>query len=142
EASLRRTAELYTGPLLEDCLEEWASTERAVRAEQLLAALEALAERAASRGEHAEAIPYLRRAEALDPLRDTLPRRLMTSLAASGDPAAAIQTYRDFRLRLQEELAAAPDEATTRLFHEIRAAARRTGRWGDGATGTARNERK
>jgi hypothetical protein len=49
----------------------------------------------------------------------------MTCLAAAGDPAAAIQTYRDFRIRLQEELATAPDEATTRLFDEIRAAARR-----------------
>ena len=49
------------------------------------------------RGDHGEAIRYLRRAEALDPLRDSLPRRLMTSLAAAGDPAAAIQTYRDFR---------------------------------------------
>src|SRR5262249_39188772 len=32
--------------------------------------------------------------------------------------------YRDFRIRLQEELVAVPEEATTRLFHEIRAAAR------------------
>jgi predicted ATPase/DNA-binding SARP family transcriptional activator len=124
EASLRRAVAVYTGPLLEECSEEWAFTARATRAEQYLVALEALADRAAGRGEHPEAIPYLRRAEALDPLRDSLPRRLMASLAAAGDPAAAIQTYRDFRLRLQEELAAAPDEATTHLFHEIRAAAR------------------
>jgi predicted ATPase/DNA-binding SARP family transcriptional activator len=124
EASLRSAVELYSGPLLEDCLEEWAFSERATRAEQFLAALEALADRAAGRGNHGEAVQYLRRAAALDPLRDTLPRRLMSSLAAAGDPAAAIQTYRDFRLRLQEELAAAPDEATTRLFHEIRATTR------------------
>jgi predicted ATPase/DNA-binding SARP family transcriptional activator len=124
EESLRVAVAVYTGPLLEECLEEWAFTERTTRAEQYLAALEALAERAEQRGDHGEAIRYLRRAEALDPLRDSLPRRLMASLAAAGDPAAAIQTYRDFRLRLQEELAAAPDEATTRLFQEIRAAAR------------------
>src|SRR5712691_10999214 len=125
DESLRGAVAVYTGPLLEDCLEEWAFSERAARAEQLLAALETLAERAQERGDHGEAIRYLRRAEALDPLRDSVPRRLMTSLAAAGDPAAAIQTYRDFRIRLQEELAAAPDEATTRLFHAIRATARR-----------------
>ena len=125
EESLRGAVALYTGPLLEGCLAEWAFSERAARAEQCLAALETLAERAAAQGDHGEAIRYLRRAEALDPLRDSLPRRLMTSLAAAGDPAAAIQTYRDFRLRLQEQLAAAPDAATTRLFHEIRTAARR-----------------
>jgi predicted ATPase/DNA-binding SARP family transcriptional activator len=135
EESLRRAVALSTGPLLEGCLEEWAFSERTTRAEQYLTALETLAERAAGRGDHPEAIRHLRRAEALDPLRDSLPRRLMTSLAAAGDPAAAIQTYRDFRIRLQEELATAPDEATTRLFHEIRAAARLPGRRGDRATG-------
>jgi predicted ATPase/DNA-binding SARP family transcriptional activator len=124
EESLQGAVAVYTAPLLEGCLEEWAFTERTARAEQLLTALETLAERTVERGEHEAAIRYLRRAEALDPLRDTLPRRLMSSLAAAGDPAAAIQTYRDFRLRLQEELAAAPDEETTRLFHEIRAATR------------------
>jgi predicted ATPase/DNA-binding SARP family transcriptional activator len=124
EESLRAAVAVYTGPLLEDCVEEWAFSERTTRAEQFLAALEALAGRAEERGDHGEAIRYLRRAEALDPLRDSIPRRLMTSLAAAGNPAAAIQTYRDFRLRLQEELAAAPDEATTRLFQEIRTAAR------------------
>jgi predicted ATPase/DNA-binding SARP family transcriptional activator len=125
EASLRGAVEIYTGPLLEECLEEWALNERAARAEQYLVALEALAEQAEGRGDHDEAIRYLRRAEALDPLRDSLPRRLMTCLAAAGDPAAAIQTYRDFRIRLEEELATVPEEATTRIFHEIRAAARR-----------------
>src|SRR5262249_31486941 len=97
----------------------------AVRAEQFLGALECLAARAEARGDHGEAIRYLRRAEALDPLRDSLVQRLMTQLAAAGDPAAAIQTYRDFRLRLQGELAAAPEEATPRLCQEIRASARR-----------------
>ena len=134
EESLRGAVALYTGPLLEGCLAEWAFTERAARAEQCLAALETLAERAQERGDHGEAIRYLRRAEALDPLRDSLPCRLMTSLAAAGNPGAAIQTYRDFRQRLQEQLATAPDEATTRLFHEIRAAARRRrGRAGGGS---------
>src|SRR5207245_2186256 len=84
EESLRGAVAVYTGPLLEGCLEEWAFTERAARDEQCLAALETLAEGAAGRGEHGEAIPYLRRAEALDPLRDSLPRRLMTRLAAAG----------------------------------------------------------
>jgi predicted ATPase/DNA-binding SARP family transcriptional activator len=124
EDALRRAVEVYTGPLLEECPAEWAFTERATRAEQFLAALETLAGRAAARGDNGASIQYLRRAEALDPLRDSVVQQLMSSLAAAGDPAAAIQTYRDFRIRLQEELAAAPDEATTLLFHEIRTATR------------------
>jgi predicted ATPase/DNA-binding SARP family transcriptional activator len=124
EDALRRAVEVYTGPLLEECPAEWAFTERATRAEQFLAALETLAGRVAARRDHGASIQYLRRAEALDPLRDSVVQQLMSSLAAAGDPAAAIQTYRDFRIRLQEELAAAPEEATTRLFHEIRTATR------------------
>ena len=50
DESLRRAVELYTGPLLEGCVEEWAFSERAARAEQCLAALETLAERAAGAG--------------------------------------------------------------------------------------------
>src|SRR5207248_11721705 len=67
---------------------------------------------------------YLRRAEALDPLRDSIARRLMTCLAATGDPAAAIEVYRNLRIRLLEEIAAQPDAATTQLFDTIRAASR------------------
>src|SRR5262249_45810043 len=124
EASLREAVAVYTGPLLEGCVEEWVLAERETRAEQCLTALEALAERAAERRGPPPAIPYLHRAGTLEPRRDSLQQRLMANLAAAGDPAAAIQTYRNFRIRLQEALIAQPDEATTRLFHEIRASAR------------------
>jgi predicted ATPase/DNA-binding SARP family transcriptional activator len=124
EEALQSAVELYTAPLLEGCVEEWALAERMARAEQCLAALERLAERMEGRGDHRAAIRYLRRAEAMDPLQDSIARRLMANLAASGDPAAAIEVYRNFRSRLHEELAVQPDEATTCLFREIRAAAR------------------
>lgn len=141
ERSLCEAVAVYTGPLLEGYVEEWMLAEREQRAERFLAALEALAEGVEARGEHAEAIGYLRRAEALDPLRDSITRRLMANLAAAGDPAAAIQVYRDFRNRLQAELAAVPEEATTRLFQEIRARGRErtrydaSGRAGERASG-------
>src|SRR5262249_27549284 len=89
-----------------------------------LAALETLADRAAERGDHPAAIRHLRQAEALDPLRDTTARRLMTLLEASGDPAAAIEVYRQLRQRLHETLSGAPDEATTPLFQATRTRAR------------------
>ena len=61
EESLRGAVALHAGPLLEGCVEEWVLAERQTRAEQCLAALEALAERAEGRGNHREAIGYLRR---------------------------------------------------------------------------------
>ncbi|HZT42417.1 MAG TPA: BTAD domain-containing putative transcriptional regulator [Chthonomonadaceae bacterium] len=128
EGSLQRAVALYTGPLLEGCYEEWIILERESREQAVLAALETVAERATERAEHAEAIRYLRQAQTLDPLRDSVARRLMASLAATGDPGAAVEVYRELRKRLQEDLASAPDEATTQLFQQIRTHARETTR--------------
>jgi DNA-binding SARP family transcriptional activator len=97
EASLQAAVALYTGPLLEGCYEAWVTLERESREQACLAALETLSERAEERGDYAEAIRHLRRAEAMDPLRDSLSRRLMACLAATGDPAAAIEVYRNLR---------------------------------------------
>ncbi|MEZ0327783.1 MAG: BTAD domain-containing putative transcriptional regulator [Fimbriimonas sp.] len=116
-------AELYIGTLLEGCYKEWAVVERDLRAEQCLQALQSLAQKAADEGDHLLAVRVLRRAEAMDSLRDSTVRQLMLSLAASGDPGAAVEVYRDLRQRLHHELHATPDEATTRLFQEIRSQA-------------------
>lgn len=124
ETSLRSAVALYTGPLLEGCYEEWVRLERQSREQACLSALETLAQRAQDRGDHQEAIRHLRRAEALDPLRESIARHLMTSLAATNDPAAAIEVYRNLRERLHAQLAAAPDPETTLLFQQIRTTAR------------------
>lgn len=117
----------YTGPLLEGCYEEWVLPERESRAAQCLQALDTLADRSRESGSHGAAAGYLRRAEALDPLRDSTARRLMETLEAAGDPAAAIEVYRRLRNRLHEELSVSPDQATTRLFYDIRARAKSRG---------------
>jgi predicted ATPase/DNA-binding SARP family transcriptional activator len=134
EASLRTAVGLYTGPLLEGCVEEWVLLERETRAEQCLRALEALAERAEARGEHSEALASLRRAEALDPLRDSLQRGLIRLLAAGGDLPAALLTYREHRLRLHREMNLEPDGETQTLFRRLREEARRqaSGRGSEG----------
>jgi DNA-binding SARP family transcriptional activator len=137
EASLREAVGVYTGPLLEGCVEEWVLVEREARAEQCLVALETLAERAEGRGNSREAVRDLRRAQAMDPLRDSMNRRLMRILAASGDAPAALLAYREYRDRLHREMSGEPDVETTRLFQEIRARARENA---DGATrGRGRN---
>src|SRR5262245_18603486 len=84
EIALRDAVEVYAGPLLEGCYEEWALLERERREQACLTALETLAEWAQEREDYGEAIRFLRRAEALDPLRDSIARRLMPCLAATG----------------------------------------------------------
>lgn len=124
EASLRHAVALYRGPLLEDCVEEWITVERESRAETCLQALEKLADRMVERDDYADALVYLARAEALEPLRDSVVRRRMAALAATGDLPAALWCYREHRHRLYRELNVEPDEATVRLFRELRAGRR------------------
>jgi class 3 adenylate cyclase len=124
EASLEEAVSLYRGPLLEGCQEEWLFQERRLREEACLEALETLAAGALDRGEGGMAEGYLRRAVALDPLRETAQRALMQALAAAGNYAAVLQSYRDLRQRLHQELNAEPDPETQALFQHLRAGAR------------------
>jgi DNA-binding SARP family transcriptional activator len=50
-----------------------------------------------------------------EPYREAGHRLLMESLAATGNPAAALRAYEDLRVRLREELGVAPSEATQAL---------------------------
>jgi DNA-binding SARP family transcriptional activator len=138
-ASLQRAVALYRGPLLEGCVEEWAFQERQARESAYLAALETLAGQARESEDLGAAERYLRRAIAVDPLRETAHRALMQTLAMAGNYAAALTAYRDLRLWLHQELNAEPDPETQALFQQLRIEARAKsdggmGRQGDGAT--------
>ena len=119
EEARRRAVEAYTGPLLEGCYADWATSERETLAARCLEALEKLAERVEARGEIEEGVRWLRRAEGLDPMRELTVLRLMTALDAMGDHASAMQTYREFRDRLHEAVHASPNPATTDLYAKI-----------------------
>ena len=123
--SLEAAVALYQGPLLEGWMAEWVFQERQVREQGFLRALEALAEGAMARGDPATAEGYLRRAVGVDPLRESAQRALMQTLAAGGNYAEAILTYRELRLGLQRELNLEPDAETRALFQHLRAEARR-----------------
>ena len=119
-ASLEAATALYRGALLEACEEEWLLPERLERAEAYLGALETLSKKAIAAGHPAHALPFLKMAIAIDPLRASVQRALMQALADTGDRAAVTQVYRDFRLYLHEELHAQPDQETTVLYEGLR----------------------
>jgi DNA-binding SARP family transcriptional activator len=123
-ASLQQAIALYRGPLLEDCSEEWVFSERQAREQACLEALEALATQAMRDRDALAAERYLRRALALDPLRESAQRALMQVLAAGGNYAAALLVYRELRQRLHREINAAPDPETTALSQRLRDEAR------------------
>jgi DNA-binding SARP family transcriptional activator len=123
--SLEHAVSLYRGPLLEECGEGWVFQERQVRKEAYLQALEQLAAHAVAGGEPTAVERHLRRAVAVDPLRETAQRALMEALAVRGNYAAALLAYRELRLRLHRELNAEPDPETTALFQQIQDEVRR-----------------
>ena len=119
-ASLQQAADLYRGPLLTGCTEEWALRERDALAQAHLDALETLGTLALQAEAFAEAASRLRRVVAIDPYRETAQQALMRVLAAGGDPVAAMLAYRQFRLLLHEELRTEPAPETRALFERLR----------------------
>jgi DNA-binding SARP family transcriptional activator len=123
-SALEEATQLYRGPLLEGCAEDWVIAEREARQQAYLRALDSLAGLAMARADYVAAVAHLRRGIALDPLRESEQRKLMEALAANGEFASATQVFRDLRLLLRRELNTDADPQTTALFHEIRRKAR------------------
>ena len=119
-AALERALNFYRGPLLAGCHEPFAVEERDLRERSFTSIVERLAARYAALQDHSRATDMLRRAVAADPYRESAFRALMTSLAASGEAAAAMDLYRNLRLNLRRELNAEPDPETKGLYRSIR----------------------
>src|SRR5262249_22754437 len=94
------------------------------REEAYLGALERLGEAALAAAQPEVAAGYLRRAAAVDPLRESAQRALMTALAESGSYAAATEVYRELRRRLHRDLNAEPSPETRALFERLRSQVR------------------
>jgi predicted ATPase/DNA-binding SARP family transcriptional activator len=119
EEELAQAVELYQGPLLPDCTEEWVLPEREERAQAYLAALEGLAQRATERGDPATAVPWLRRLVSADPRRESACAALMEALAEGGDRAAVTQVYQDLRRLLRQDLNTDPAPETKALYQRL-----------------------
>ena len=118
---------LYRGPFLDGFFlkggvefEQWVEAQRARFARQVLAALAALADRAAAVGAAGEVVRWRRQASELDPLDSTLALGLMRALAAAGDRPAALRHGRQHADLLQTQLGLPVDERMTQLVEELR----------------------
>ena len=80
-SALEQAVGLYGGPLLEGCNEEWVFTDRAVREQNCLQALQTLGDAAVAAGDYATAVGYYQRAVGLDPWWEAARRGWMESLA-------------------------------------------------------------
>ncbi|MES2464284.1 MAG: BTAD domain-containing putative transcriptional regulator, partial [Armatimonadota bacterium] len=117
---LEEAINIYGGPLLESCSEEWVFPERAAREQAYLNALEKLGEHAAAQRRERDAIGYFKQVISAEPLRESAYCSLMQILARGGDIAAVTQTYRDLRLLLHSKLNIEPSDKTQNFYKRIR----------------------
>lgn len=124
--------ELYRGAFLDAVhvssaapeLEQWIDAERTRLGQQYANALERMAESREAVGDHDGAAVWLRKLAAHDPLNPRPALRLMRSLAAGGDTAAALRHARVHESMMRQELGAAVHPDITALSRELQATPR------------------
>jgi DNA-binding SARP family transcriptional activator len=110
-----RTARAAWADLLPGWYDDWVVAEREQLRQLRLHALEALARELAARGRHAVAIEIALSAIALDPLRETAHRTLISVYLAEENLSEAARHLRIFADLLHTELGVAPSPRTIDL---------------------------
>jgi predicted ATPase/DNA-binding SARP family transcriptional activator len=124
---LCEAVDLYRGEFLEGFsvrqalgFEEWVLSERERLRQLAIQALQRLSEALTIQGEYADGIEYTNRLLALEPWQEEAHRQLMTLLARSGQPSAALAQYDICRQILVEELGVEPLPETQALYHRLK----------------------
>jgi DNA-binding SARP family transcriptional activator len=133
---LQRALDLYRGPLLPGFYDDWIVPERQRLADRFIQALRRLTGLLSQSGDPDRALDFAGQAVTADQLREEAHAELIRLLAAAGQPAAALQQYREMERILADELGAAPSASTRDLAPEIESASRRSmGVWANGCMG-------
>lgn len=125
EESIEQAVSLYKGKLVDGWEEIWLYPDRERVAQDVLAGLDKLANSEMEGGNPSRSAVYLRKAIALDGLRESSVRALMQALAKLGDFGAALLEYERLCKRLENHQPAKPSPETTALFDTIRYEQRR-----------------
>lgn len=103
---------------------DWVAARRQALRNELLRALDCLAQLHDANGEHALALRVAREAVDLEPFRETGYRRLMLLHEAAGDHAEAVRVYANLVALLAKELGTGPGDETRRVFEAVEARGR------------------
>ncbi len=117
--ALQRAVELYQGPLLEVCYDEWCLYERERFQNMYLVMLEKLMGYYEAHQDYDTGILYGMRILSLDKARERAHRRLMRMYYLNGDRAAALRQYEQCATILEEELGVKPSKRTIALYKQI-----------------------
>lgn len=111
---------LWHGPAYAEFADEDFARAETTRLEELrVAAVEDLVETTFALGRSSEAIPRLETLVTTYPLRERPHAQLMVALYRAGRQANALQVYRDYRNRLDDELGLEPSAALQRLESDV-----------------------
>jgi len=110
---------LYQGDYLEGIYADWCAVERERLRGRYLAALEALADLYAERGELQRAMELYQTILAQNPYQEVAHRGLIRCYYRLGDRAAAIRQYQICAKTLREELGVSPMSETEELYLQI-----------------------
>ena len=122
-----RAVELYSGPFLDGFFvskapefDRWVESWRDRLADLQARTLESLAEEAESAGDLLGAVEWWKRLARHTPFSSRTATRLMSALAASGDPAGAVRHADAHEALMHEELGIEPDEEVVALAERLR----------------------
>jgi len=116
----REATDLVRGEFCEDLPDmEWQSELRHSIELSYLTALIKLGEYALAHRDPEYALTCFRRVLSRDDLREDAHRGVMRALMMAGDRGAALRHYRYTEAHIRQEMGAAPDGATTRLYREL-----------------------
>lgn len=113
---LERAIACYKGDLLLDCYDEWLVPFREKMRHTYLETLEQLAAVCEQAGDYANAIGYVQREVAEEPLHEAAYRSLMHLYLASGNRAEALRVYQTCAAVLHRELGVEPGSATHDMY--------------------------
>ncbi len=117
--TLNRAVELYQGPFLPNCYDDWVLTTREELAQRHAQSLEQLINLLESRQELTAAIGLAQRLLRHDPLAERTYQHLMRLHALSGDRASALRVYHECVAMLERELGVEPSAETRSAYSHL-----------------------
>jgi predicted ATPase/DNA-binding SARP family transcriptional activator len=117
--ALRRAVELYTGPLLPGCYDDWIQPERERLQERFIEVLEQLILILEQENNPRAAIHFAERLLHLDPLREGTYRQLMRLYAQRGDRLGMVRIYQTCVDVMKRELDVEVSQSTRAAYEEL-----------------------
>ncbi len=116
EEDLQCALDLYRGPLMPCCYDDWITEERERLEQKLADVLQRFIDEWEKQHNYHSAITYAQKLARRDPLREDIYRQIMRLYALSGDHAGVARTYKECQEVLARELDVEPSQQTKEAY--------------------------